>query len=110
MMSGTGTRTDRHRGPVDRAGDDAEARTGAGSRCRATWASTWGGGTQLSLSDDNRATGSGNFYLQPNGVFLIDNQGARVLATDEYRVVDSWLLLTSCPACRSGDRRSARFR
>jgi uncharacterized protein YigE (DUF2233 family) len=33
----------------------------------------------------NRATGSGNFYLQPNGVFLIDNQGARVLATDEYR-------------------------
>ena len=33
----------------------------------------------------NRTTGSGNFYLQPNGVFLIDSQGARVLATDEYR-------------------------
>lgn len=33
----------------------------------------------------NRATGSGNFYLQPNGVFLIDARGARVLATDEYR-------------------------
>ena len=33
----------------------------------------------------NRATGSGNFYLQPNGVFLIDKKGSRVLATDEYR-------------------------
>ena len=33
----------------------------------------------------NRATASGNFYLQPNGVFLIDEAGARVLATHEYR-------------------------
>jgi len=33
----------------------------------------------------NRSTASGNFYLQPNGVFLIDSAGARVLATHEYR-------------------------
>ena len=33
----------------------------------------------------NRAMSFGNFYLQPNGVFLIDAAGARVLSTDEYR-------------------------
>lgn len=33
----------------------------------------------------NRSTASGNFYLQPNGVFLIDAAGARVLATQDYR-------------------------
>ena len=33
----------------------------------------------------NRATAPGNFFLQPNGVFLVDANGPRVLATDEYR-------------------------
>jgi uncharacterized protein YigE (DUF2233 family) len=33
----------------------------------------------------NRSPGSGNFFLQPNGVFLIDAQGPRVIATEEYR-------------------------
>ena len=33
----------------------------------------------------NRAPGIGNFFLQPNGVFVLDARGARVLATDEYR-------------------------
>ena len=33
----------------------------------------------------NRAQGTGNFYLQPNGVLLIDGRTARVLATDEHR-------------------------
>jgi uncharacterized protein YigE (DUF2233 family) len=33
----------------------------------------------------NRSSGSGNFYLEPNGVFLVDADGARVLATYEYR-------------------------
>jgi len=33
----------------------------------------------------NRSDGSGNFFLQPNGVFLIDAAGPRVVATDEYR-------------------------
>jgi len=32
----------------------------------------------------NRHTGSGNFSQQPNGVFLLDGHGARVLTTDEY--------------------------
>jgi uncharacterized protein YigE (DUF2233 family) len=32
-----------------------------------------------------RRGGFGNFYLRPNGVFLVDHGGARVLATDEYR-------------------------
>jgi uncharacterized protein YigE (DUF2233 family) len=32
----------------------------------------------------NRRTGLGNFYQPPNGVFLVDEQGARVLTTEEY--------------------------
>jgi uncharacterized protein YigE (DUF2233 family) len=32
----------------------------------------------------NRHTGPGNFSQQPNGVFLLDVHGARVLTTDEY--------------------------
>lgn len=33
----------------------------------------------------DRGTSWGNFYQQPNGVFLIDESGPRVLATDQYR-------------------------
>jgi uncharacterized protein YigE (DUF2233 family) len=33
----------------------------------------------------NRGEGFGNFFVQPNGVFMIDASGARVLATYEYR-------------------------
>jgi uncharacterized protein YigE (DUF2233 family) len=32
----------------------------------------------------NRHTGSGNFSQQPNGVFLVDGNSARVITTDEY--------------------------
>jgi uncharacterized protein YigE (DUF2233 family) len=32
----------------------------------------------------NRHTGPGNFSQQPNGVFLLDGNGARVVTTDEY--------------------------
>ena len=32
----------------------------------------------------NRHTGPGNFSQQPNGVFLLDGHGARVVTTDEY--------------------------
>lgn len=32
----------------------------------------------------NRKKGRGNFYLNPNGVFLIGSGGARVIGTDEY--------------------------
>jgi uncharacterized protein YigE (DUF2233 family) len=37
------------------------------------------------LSPINRGNAWGNFYLQPNGVFLVDEQGPRVLPTMEYR-------------------------
>lgn len=33
----------------------------------------------------NRSPGTGNFFLQPNGVFLIDVDGPRVVATEDYR-------------------------
>lgn len=33
----------------------------------------------------NRRQGKGNFFLQPNGIFLIDAKGASVIRTDEYR-------------------------
>lgn len=32
----------------------------------------------------NRKAGEGNFYLQPNGIFLISEQGAAIIATSEY--------------------------
>ncbi|OAI58034.1 hypothetical protein AYO49_06080 [Verrucomicrobiaceae bacterium SCGC AG-212-N21] len=32
----------------------------------------------------NLADGKGNFYLKPNGVFFIDDQGARILSSDAY--------------------------
>jgi uncharacterized protein YigE (DUF2233 family) len=32
----------------------------------------------------NRHAGSGNFSQQPNGVFLVDGNSARVMTTDEY--------------------------
>jgi len=37
------------------------------------------------LAPVNRSSGFGNFFLQPNGVFLVDNIGARVVATEDYR-------------------------
>lgn len=32
----------------------------------------------------NRREGSGNFYLKPNGIFLVGSQGAAVIATGEW--------------------------
>jgi uncharacterized protein YigE (DUF2233 family) len=32
----------------------------------------------------NRRPGTGNFFLQPNGVFMLGESGARVLATEEF--------------------------
>jgi len=32
----------------------------------------------------NRRQGTGNFFLQPNGVFMLDASGARVLSTEEF--------------------------
>jgi uncharacterized protein YigE (DUF2233 family) len=36
------------------------------------------------LAPINRSPGLGNFFLQPNGVFVLDARGARVLATEDY--------------------------
>lgn len=32
----------------------------------------------------NRRNGTGNFFLKPNGIFLIGNQTASIIATDEF--------------------------
>lgn len=36
------------------------------------------------LSPVNRNAGKGNFYMQPNGIFLLGNQGAAIIHTEEY--------------------------
>lgn len=36
------------------------------------------------LNPVNRNRGEGNFFLQPNGIFLIGSNGAAVIRTDEY--------------------------
>ena len=43
----------------------------------------------------NRRTGLGNFYQPPNGVFLVDEQGARVLTTEEYAAASPHPLLAT---------------
>lgn len=48
------------------------------------------------LAPLNRTSAPGNFFLQPNGVFLMDANGPRVVATDEYRG------LAPCLATQSG--------
>lgn len=40
----------------------------------------------------NRKAGEGNFYLQPNGVFLISQRGASIIATSEYPPKDTTIL------------------
>jgi uncharacterized protein YigE (DUF2233 family) len=49
------------------------------------------------LAPLNRALAPGNFFLQPNGVFLVDAQGPRVVATDEYRGLAPSLATQSGP-------------
>lgn len=36
------------------------------------------------MSPVNKNDGAGNFFLKPNGIFLIGTKGARVISTDEY--------------------------
>jgi uncharacterized protein YigE (DUF2233 family) len=49
------------------------------------------------LNPINRSTGFGNFYLQPNGVFMIDATGARVVSTHAYRHAEPRLATQSGP-------------
>jgi uncharacterized protein YigE (DUF2233 family) len=43
----------------------------------------------------NTGKGDGNFFLQPNGVFLISTNGARVIATTEYAALREKVLLAT---------------
>lgn len=40
------------------------------------------------LTPVNRRKGKGNFFLKPNGIFLIGSKGATVINTDEYPLKD----------------------
>jgi len=43
----------------------------------------------------NQATGFGNFYLKPNGIFLLSASGARIIATSEYASLPDPALLAT---------------
>jgi uncharacterized protein YigE (DUF2233 family) len=47
------------------------------------------------LAPLNSATGDGNFYLKPNGVFAITTGGARVIETSEYPKVRERVILAT---------------
>ena len=49
------------------------------------------------LGPINRSSGYGNFFLQPNGVFMVDADGARVLPTHSYRNAEPRLATQSGP-------------
>jgi uncharacterized protein YigE (DUF2233 family) len=47
------------------------------------------------ISPLNLRDGNGNFYLKPNGVFLISTSGPRIVESTEYRrITDSVLVAT----------------
>ena len=64
------------------------------------------------LSPLNTAIGVGNFFLKPNGVFLISERGARVVETSEYpRLKERVLLATqSGPLLVRGGRMHPAFK
>jgi len=37
----------------------------------------------------NMATGFGNFYMKPNGVFIVSDSGAQIIESSEYRALQS---------------------
>ena len=64
------------------------------------------------LTPLNTASGEGNFFLKPNGVFLVSEAGARVVETSEYpRLREKVLLATqSGPLLVHGGKIHAAFR
>jgi uncharacterized protein YigE (DUF2233 family) len=42
----------------------------------------------MELTPVNRTNGNGNFFLKPNGIFLIGSNGAAVISTEEYPLKD----------------------
>jgi uncharacterized protein YigE (DUF2233 family) len=47
------------------------------------------------LAPLNTSAGEGNFFLKPNGVFLITERGARVIEASEFRLVKERVLLAT---------------
>lgn len=47
------------------------------------------------LSPLNTANGAGNFFLKPNGVFLVSDAGARVVETSEYPLLRERVLIAT---------------
>jgi uncharacterized protein YigE (DUF2233 family) len=47
------------------------------------------------LAPLNTASGTGNFYLEPNGVFLLTQGGAKVIETPEYPALREPILLAT---------------
>jgi len=39
------------------------------------------------LQQLNLNNGIGNFFLQPNGIFLVDNQGAKIIESSQYKTL-----------------------
>ena len=64
------------------------------------------------LTPLNTANGEGNFFLKPNGVFLVSDAGARVVESSEFpRLRERVLLATqSGPLLVRGGRMHAAFR
>lgn len=59
----------------------------------------------------NLSTGAGNFYMKPNGIFLIDSSGAAIIESSAYRSVLSKprLATQSGPLLLSNGQISAEF-
>jgi uncharacterized protein YigE (DUF2233 family) len=51
------------------------------------------GGKQLTPL--NTATATGNFFLKPNGVFIVTDAGARVVETSEYPLIRERIILAT---------------
>lgn len=49
----------------------------------------------VTLRPLNLEGGGGNFFLKPNGVFMISDRGARVIASDEYPELNEKVLLAT---------------
>jgi uncharacterized protein YigE (DUF2233 family) len=47
------------------------------------------------LAPLNTNNGTGNFYLRPNGVFLVSDKGARVVESSEYPALNERVLLAT---------------
>jgi uncharacterized protein YigE (DUF2233 family) len=61
------------------------------------------------LTPLNLKEGPGNFYMKPNGVFLIDQGGARIIESAQYRPTGVRLATQSGPILLAGGQINALF-